>query len=139
LTPTYRSIPQQFDSVVITIDTAFKTGASNDYSAALVIGTLRTPRDGSPPGHYLLDAWRGKVEFVELKRKVMELNTTWQPHAILIEDAASGQSLIQELQTGTNLRIKAIKPDRDKITRMYAVTPELEATSLVVPGGGMVA
>ena len=90
LSATYRALPERFDSIVLSLDTAFKTGASNDYSAALVIGTLHRPRDGSPPGHYLLEAWRGKVEFVALKRKVTELSATWRPYAVLVEGSASG-------------------------------------------------
>ena len=48
LSATYRALPARFDSLVLSLDTAYKTGASNDYSAAVVIGTLRAPRDGSP-------------------------------------------------------------------------------------------
>jgi predicted phage terminase large subunit-like protein len=130
---TYRVIPARFDSIVLSLDTAYKTAASNDYSAAVVIGVLRKPRDGSPPGYYLLDAWRGKVEFAALKRKVVELQKTWRSHAVLVEDAASGQSLIQELRSGTRLPIKAIKPDRDKYERVTAITPVLEARRLLLP------
>jgi phage terminase large subunit-like protein len=125
LTATYREggLPTQFDSVVISLDTAFKTGSSNDYSAAVVIGTLLNPRDGYAPGHYLIDAWRGRVEFGELKRKVVALHDTWHSHAVLIEDAASGQSLIQELQAGTYLPVKPIKPEHDKYARAAAIVP----------------
>src|SRR5262249_46600218 len=101
LSPTYPALPGRFDSIVLSLDTACKTGASTDYSAAVVIGALHGPRDGLPPGHYLLEAWRGKVEFVALKRKIIELSATWRPHAVLVEDSASGQSLIQELRAGT--------------------------------------
>lgn len=130
---TYRSIPARFDSIVLSLDTAYKTGASNDYSAAVVIGVLRKPRDGSPPGYYLLEAWRGKVEFAALKRKIVELQKTWRSHAVLVEDAASGQSLIQELRSGTTLPVKPIKPDRDKYERVTAITPVLEARRLLLP------
>ena len=117
----------------MSLDTAFKTGASNDYSAAVVIGTLHGPRDGLPPGHYLLEAWRGKVEFVALKRKIIELSATWRPHPVLVEDSASGQSLIQEFRAGTRLPVKPIRPDRDKLARLTAVTPILEARRLLLP------
>ena len=130
---TYRSIPARSDSIVLSLDTAYKTGASNDYSAAVVIGVLRKPRDGSPPGYYLLEAWRGKVEFAALKRKVVELQKNWHSHALLVEDAASGQSLIQELRSGTTLPVKPIKPDRDKYERVTAITPVLEARRLLLP------
>ena len=56
LTATYRARPPRFDSLVLSLDTAYKTGASNDYSAAIVIGVLHRPRDGFPPGYYLLEA-----------------------------------------------------------------------------------
>ena len=129
----YRDIPSHFDSIVLSIDTAFKTGATNNYSAAVVIGVLRNPRDGFRPGFYLLDAWRGKVEFVALKRKVIELQKTWHTHAVLVEDAASGQSLIQELRAGATMTLKPIKPDRDKFERVAAITPMLEARQLLLP------
>jgi predicted phage terminase large subunit-like protein len=133
LSATYRALPDRFDSIVLSLDTAYKTGASNDYSAAVVIGTLRAPCDGFPPGHYLLEAWRGKVEFGELKRKLIGLHQTWRSHTVLVEDAASGQSLVQELRIGTHLPIKPIRADRDKLARLTAVTPILEARRLLLP------
>ena len=94
---------------------------------------LRNPRDCFRPGFYLLEAWRGKVEFVALKRKVIELQKTWRTHAVLVEDAASGQSLIQELRAGTTMTVKPIKPDRDRFERVAAITPMLEARQLLLP------
>ena len=70
------------------------------------------------------------IEFAALKRKVVELHTTWRSRAVLVEDAASGQSLIQELRSGTTLPLKPIKPDRDKYERLTAITPVLEARRL---------
>jgi predicted phage terminase large subunit-like protein len=135
LTSIYRAgaLPPKFDSIVMSLDTAYKTGSSNDYSAVVIVGTLRGPRDGFAPGHYLLDAWRGRVEFGQLKRKVVELQETWHANAVLVEDAASGQSLIQELGAGTALPVKAVKPDRDKFSRVAAVCPTFEARRLILP------
>lgn len=135
LTATYRAgaLPPKFDSIVLSLDSAFKTGISNDYSAIVVIGTLRGARDGYAPGHYLLEAWRGRVEFAELKRKVVALQETWHANRVLIEDAASGQSLIQELRAGTMLPLNPIKPDSDKYSRAAAVCPILEARRLILP------
>ncbi len=44
----------------------------------------------------------------------------WKPRAVLIEDAASGQSLIQELKNSTALPVKPAKIDRDSVSRTYA-------------------
>lgn len=135
LTAIYRAgaLPSKFDSIAFSLDSAFKTGSTNDYSAIVVIGTLRSARGGHAPGHYLIDAWRGKVEFSDLKRRVVELYEIWHPDAVLVEDAASGQSLIQELRAETTLPLKPIKPDRDKYSRVAAVCPMLEARRLILP------
>lgn len=98
-----------------------------------VIGTLNGPRGGYAPGYYLLDAWRGKVAFADLKRRVVDFYQTWRPQAVLVEDAASGQSLIQELRSGTSLPVIPVRVDRDKLSRVAAVTPTLEARRLLLP------
>jgi predicted phage terminase large subunit-like protein len=111
---------------VLSLDTAFKVGSSNDYSVGLVLGV-------GEAGYYLLDVWRDRAEFPELKRKVEMLATRWTPHVVLIEDKASGQSLIQELRSDSRLPIRAIKVDSDKVTRAAAITPLVEAGRVFLP------
>jgi predicted phage terminase large subunit-like protein len=119
------ALPAQFEQVVLSLDTAFKVGASNDYSVGLIMGVAQA-------GYYVLDVWRERAEFPELKRKVAMLAQRWNPTQVLVEDRASGQSLIQELQKESRLPIKPIKVDRDKITRANAVTPLVEAGRVFV-------
>jgi predicted phage terminase large subunit-like protein len=107
-------------------DTAFKKNQENDYSVC-------TTWLVAVNGYYLLDMWKGRVEFPELKRKVVELSEKHNANEILIEDKASGQSLIQELQRETRLPIKAIKVEQDKIARVHAVTPLIEAGRVFLP------
>jgi hypothetical protein len=62
---------------MISLDTAYKTGSSNDYSAIVIVGTVRNARDGyAAPGHDLLEAWRGRVEFGQLKHQVVAFQTS---------------------------------------------------------------
>jgi predicted phage terminase large subunit-like protein len=84
-------------------------------------------------GYYLLWFWRGKVEFPELKRRMNWLAQEWRPNQILIEDRASGQSLIQELKHSTALPIIPIKVDKDKLARAEAITPLIEAGKVFLP------
>ena len=49
-------------------------------------------------GVILLDVWRGRLNFPELKRKALELFRQWKPDSLTIEAKATGVSLIQELQ-----------------------------------------
>lgn len=118
---------QRVFKIVQSWDTAFKKNQENDYS---VCTTWLVAENG----YYLLDLWKGRVEFPELKRKVVELHKLHNANEILIEDKASGQSLIQELQRDTALPIKPIKVVEDKIARVHSVTPLIEAGKVILPG-----
>ena len=107
-------------------DTAFKKNQENDFS---VCTTWLVAQNG----YYLIDMWRGRVEFPELKKKVVELYEREKPNEVLIEDKASGQSLIQELQRNTRLPVKVIKVESDKISRVHSVTPLIEAGKVILP------
>jgi predicted phage terminase large subunit-like protein len=109
-------------------DTAFKTKAENDYSVC----TSWAECEG---GYYLVDLWKERVEFPDLKRMVVSMAAKHNPHAVLVEDKASGQSLIQELRRDTILSIVPIKVDTDKVARAFAVTPLVEAGRVFLPEG----
>lgn len=124
---TYRELPSTFRKIIVSWDTAFKTAAENDYSAATVWGVTPDNR------YYLVSLWHGRVEFPELKRQVATQAELWKPHAILIEDKASGQSLVQELRSATRFAVLPIKVDADKRSRAEAVTPLFEAGKVYLP------
>ena len=123
---TAATLPARFEQIVVSLDTAFKAGASNDYSVGLVLGVGET-------GYFVLDVWRDRVEFPALLRAVEMLALKWRPDRVLIEDKASGQSLIQELQTSSRLAIEPVKVDSDKVTRATACTPLVEAGKVFLP------
>ena len=74
-----------------------------------------------------------RVEFPELKRVAIELNQRDRPSALLIEDRASGQSLIQELRRDTLLPVIPVKVDNDKEARVNAISPLIEAGKIYLP------
>ena len=112
--------------IVQSWDTAFKKGTENDFSVCTTWGV-------AGDGYYLLHLWRERVEFPELKRVLASLAEQWKPNAILVEDKASGQSLIQELKVSTALPITPVKVDSDKQTRAQAVTALIEAGKIFLP------
>lgn len=118
--------PPLYDKIIHSWDTAFKKGSENDYSVCTVWGVNTT-------GFYLIYRWKERVEFPELKRTVISLAAQMPPNEILIEDKASGQSLIQELQRETRLPIKPYKIDGDKVARANAVTPIIEVGKVFLP------
>jgi predicted phage terminase large subunit-like protein len=112
--------------IIFSLDTAFKTTESSDYSVIQVWGETTT-------GYCLLHVWRRRAEFLELKRQAIALAEVWKPQAVLIEDAASGQSLIQALRAETRLPILPVKPLGDKVARANAVTPLIESGRVHLP------
>ena len=51
----------------------------------------------------------------------------WQPHAILIEDKSSGQSLIQEMRGNFAQPVIALEPEGSKLDRLVSVSSLYEA------------
>jgi predicted phage terminase large subunit-like protein len=122
----YFKIRPQIKRIIQSWDTAFKTKQENDYSVCTTWAECEN-------GYYLLDRYKDKIEYPELKRAAINLAATHKPHAVLVEDKASGQTLIQELKRDTNLPIIPIKVDSDKISRAYAVTPLIESGRVFLP------
>ncbi len=111
--------PPKCSRVILSLDTAFKAKESADYSVIEVWGV-------SENAYYLLHVWRARVEFPELQKQVVHFAELWRPTSLLIEDAASGQSLIQSLKTSTRLPVLPIKPLGDKVARASSVSPLVE-------------
>jgi predicted phage terminase large subunit-like protein len=88
--------------------------------------------------YYLLDVWRGRLEFPELKRKVTSLAREYSPNRILIEQDGPGLHLIQELKAnptpGVPLPI-GIKAEVNKVMRMEAQSARFEAGQVYLPEG----
>lgn len=82
---------------------------------------------------FLLHVFRARLEYPELKRKVREMAEQFRAGIILIEDTSAGVQLIQELQREGFARIVAIKPQGDKVMRMAAQTPIIEAGRVFIP------
>jgi len=106
---------------IISMDTAFKIGASNDYSAAIVI--MQTVDNH----YYIVDIMNEKYEFPQLLQATKDFYLTHEDaRFMLIEDKASGIPLIQTLRQETEIPIKAIKVSVDKLTRASACCPLFE-------------
>ena len=107
-------------------DTAIKTGTQHDASACATF----VVKDGI---HHLVDMLVVKLEYPALKRLIASHAERFNPEAILIEDKASGQSLLQDLRQETVLALIPILPTADKLTRLTRVTPMMEAGQLALP------
>ncbi len=124
---TYTATPsrESGDQIVQSWDTAAKADNRNDFSVCTT--WLKRKSD-----LYLLDVQRKRLEFPDLRRFAIKHAKAFKASSILIEDASTGQSLIQELRN-EGLRPIAIKPDRDKVVRLEAQSAKIEAGHVLLP------
>ena len=116
-----------FARIVQSWDCASTAKELSNYSVCTTWGITSTK------DIYLLHVYRAKLKYHELKLKVRELAQEHRAGVVLIEEAASGIQLCQELVDQGFARIQAIKPRGDKIMRMAAQTPVIEAGRVFIP------
>jgi predicted phage terminase large subunit-like protein len=106
-------------------DTAFEKSSRADYSAMTLWGVFEHPDDN---GTYqtniiLLNAFRDRMEFPELKKRAIEHYRDWEPDSVIIEKKASGAPLIYEMRA-MGIPVQEFTPVRgnDKISRVNAIS-----------------
>jgi predicted phage terminase large subunit-like protein len=124
----YSDLPAQQDRLILvqSWDTASKGGPENDFS----VGTTWCVTKGKQ--WYLVDVWRKRVDYPELKAAVQNLAAKFKAQRVLVEDAGAGTSLVQELRTKVS-GIIAVRPDGDKVSRMAVVSAKFEAGQVFLP------
>lgn len=105
-----------FDRIVSSWDTALKEKLINDPSACGIFGIKRN-KVGIEE-YYLIYVWKDRVLYPKLKGKYKEVTSLYNCNTNLIEDKASGQSLIPDLRNEGHSNIVAIDPGtKDKVER----------------------
>jgi predicted phage terminase large subunit-like protein len=114
-------------------DTAFLKKETADYSAITTWGVFRETED-SQECLILLDAWKGRVEFPELRRVAKEQYDYWKPETVIVEAKASGLPLTHELRN-MDIPVVNFTPSKgqDKHARINAVAPLFESGKIYAP------
>ena len=125
---THEKEPRQLegDLIVQSWDTATKADQANDYSVC----TTWMVRDRYA---WLIDVFRAKLEYPELRKKIEVDARRHAADTVLIEEAGSGISLIQDLKRHSNLNVVGMVPKDDKATRLLSVSPKIEAGRISLP------
>jgi predicted phage terminase large subunit-like protein len=117
------------DRIVVSWDTAMSSKELSSYSACVVL-QIRGETV------WVLDVLRERLEYPDLRRKVIELHRRWRnacnTYELVIENKGSGMSLIQDLSDENIYAIK-FDPAGDKVMRMNAQTARIEAGSVSLP------
>lgn len=115
--------PPPCDYVIQSWDTAHDTKSTSDYSACTTWGVWYNEEDGNSPNLILLDAFKDRMAFPELKEIALKHYKEWTPDAFIVEKKAAGAPLIQELRR-MGIPVQEFTPSRgnDKIARVNAVS-----------------
>jgi predicted phage terminase large subunit-like protein len=123
-------LPEKFDQIVQSWDTANKDSELANFSVCTTWGL----KHGLDRRMYLIDVSRRKLNFPELKRSVRELADLHHADVVLVEDKASGTSLIQELRAfGFSIVQSAPALEGDKIMRLHGQTAKIEGGFVLFP------
>jgi predicted phage terminase large subunit-like protein len=123
----YDQLPNVDPSAVViqSWDPATKGGDRSDYSVC----TTWLYQDKR---YYLIDVFRGRLDFPALKAQALSLAQLHNPQIILVEDAGVGDALAKELNEA-RLPAIAIKPEGDKRTRMAIQSIKFESGQVFLP------
>lgn len=122
----WTTLPNSFDTMIISWDMTFKGADTNDYVVGQVWG-----RKGSEC--YFIDQVRKHMTFTEALQAFIDLSNKY-PRALkkLVEDKANGPAVIDVLKKHVQ-GIVPIIPKESKVARAYAVTPMWEAGNVYIP------
>jgi predicted phage terminase large subunit-like protein len=130
--------PPTCDFILQTYDTAFSTKTTADFSVIQTWGIFsmydedENGIESFVSNLILLGNLKGRFEYPELRRMSQLLYDQFKPDVCIIEKKASGQSLIQDMRR-SGLPVREYLPDRDKVSRVYAASPMMEAGKVWIP------
>jgi len=126
--------PPQCEYILQSWDTAFEKTQRADYSAGTTWGIFYNDEDHSLPNIILLNTYKKRVEWVQLKKDVFEEYEEWEPDSVIVEKKATGAPLIYELRA-MGIPVQEFTPSRgqDKIARLNSVSDIIASGKVWVP------
>jgi predicted phage terminase large subunit-like protein len=115
-----------YSMVVQSWDTAVEVGEQNDFSTCTTWGV-------SSSGYYLLDVFRDRLIYPDLKKAVLVQKNKFKADLVVIEKANNGAALYQDFWDPKNRWIDCVSPREDKITRATHVLPKIEQGHVHIP------
>jgi predicted phage terminase large subunit-like protein len=123
--------PPRCNFIIQSWDTAFEKTTRSDFSACTTWGVWWPEREPNEPttgsaNIILLDSFKDRMEFPELKQIALQHYRTWEatgiPVSLIVEKKASGAPLIYELRAmGIPAQEYTPSKGHDKISRLNSV------------------
>jgi predicted phage terminase large subunit-like protein len=126
--------PPQCEYILQTWDTAFEKNNRADYSAGTTWGIFKNDEDYGTSNIILLNTYKKRVEYPDLKRDVLAEYNMYEPDGVLIEKKASGAPLIYDLRA-MGIPVQEFTPGKgqDKVARLNAVSDIIASGKVWVP------
>ena len=126
--------PPTCEYIIQSWDTAFEAKTSADYSACTTWGVFYNEEENDAAQVILLDAFKDRMQFPELKATALKHYKEWEPDAFIVEKKAAGAPLIQELRR-MGIPVQETDPSRgnDKIVRLNAVADLFSSGTVWAP------
>jgi predicted phage terminase large subunit-like protein len=118
--------PPKFQRIIQSWDSANKVSEISDYSVCTTWGEANGKL-------YLLDVFRARLEYPELRAEALRLIKLYDPAIVLVEDRASGTQLAQELRRAEQWCVVPITPEGEKAMRMAGQTAFIADRRLLLP------
>ena len=123
--------PPTCDYIIQSWDTAHEVKTNSDYSACTTWGVFYNEEEKGAAQIILLDAFKDRLTFPELKATALKHYREWEPDAFIVEKKSAGAPLIQEFRA-MGIPAWETNPSRgnDKMVRLNAIA-DLFASGMV--------
>lgn len=127
---TYQEPPprERFIKVVQSWDTGMTAAPTSDWSVCMTWGFDRDEKKW-----YLLDVFRKRLDFPDLRRAVLELRRRYRADQVIMEEAGSGYPLYQDLRAKGEPWPIMVRPTASKEERFNGCLAEVEAGHFLLP------
>ena len=123
------ALPDHFERRIISVDCSFKDLGTSDYVAIVVVGVKGSHR-------YVLHVTNAHLDLTGTENEIRNCHATYGPiSATLVEDAASGASVIAHLREEIPGLIPIAARDT-KVARVVAASPEFQARNWIIERNG---
>lgn len=122
----YEKTPERFDFIAQSWDTASGTEKTNDYSVCTTWGVLGFD-------FYLLDVFRERLAYPDLRDRAIQLKKYWKADAVLIEKTGIGLGLSAEMDRANVSGVFAQTPKQGKLVRVTEQTSVLADGHVFLP------
>lgn len=131
--------PPECEYTILSLDAAQEAHNRADFSAITMWGVFYKINEDTGlkvANVILLNAWKARMEFPELKRAMLDEYKEWEPDAFIVEKKSAGSALYQEFRS-MGIPVSEFTPSKgnDKIARVNAISDMFSSGMIWAPLG----